>query len=526
MSDWESDEKSGVKGALVGDVSAPVELPHEPWDARVDQMLANSVAFQMSAGLARGGGGGGVGMAGQAFQLLLQLVEEQLSGMVTELHRIATVQRRQHATHDDVALLLQGFQLTPEDIEEQMYLSKKIGYNRMQVPREQTVQLQDATGSYDRFKLVENQQLIASGLSGSDMSQELPIAEKIPAWLPKLPPNHTYKFTTEYNKLLNDEKVLKEKIIKESMEIEVSLSNLVRNCDRDADTKVDERARETPPEELKRIDDEIVALYGPLEEIAERHEGPRTKRRTPLYLKKSFDVQAYSLGRVKLARNAVQRFEWETKYRPRNPFLCSHRAVPENSKKVYSMLENSLNELVQVDLPRLESRKAAAIAHAVEQRDAKLAELRAKLKETTPSATKPFQGMDINIGGGGDDDAVDDDEVALFEELSGSSDDDDDGGIETVTKTTNLPNTQGNPMAGPRLAVVVPEEPSAPASASEVPSEPMPGTAEKPEEHDAKENATASASPAAHPATDPAATAPEGSETDRPIAQAAPSSSE
>lgn len=193
-----------------------------------------------------------------------------------------------------------------------------------------------------------------------------PLEKLIPSWLPNFPPDHTYKFTPEFNHPITDLKTIKKEIVKESEESEKALLNLNKRL-----SHLSSASHTSPPPVLDDADatEQQLEIWGnALQE--------RKPTITATSLNES-NIEQYAKYRVELARERVAKFELNQLKRTKNPFLKLSETLyfsegPHQSHKtIQSAIDLQFRKsmtLFMHNLPKVQKLKKERIRMAKEER--------------------------------------------------------------------------------------------------------------------------------------------------------------
>lgn len=352
------------------------EINHELNETSIDKILAKAIALQLKPLNAE--------ITKFAFDHLLMLLDEQLDDMIGELHKISNIQRRESVAKGDLQLFLQGLNISPSDLELQGQLSQ---YVSLQFKKEYDL-LHALKESYSKTTEDEGEQIenVLTKLVPPTNSLRL----SIPKWLPALPPDHTYKFTPQFNHPITDEIIIRKKIVEEGKRSELALLHLLRGTDKGG---FEENPIPDFDEALEK--EETLAVYGfgkrKMKQDCRILNSSELLTRLP---QANFNVEEYARRRVEISRKRVVDFEEKTLQFAKNPFLKGSKLMMSGSndkvtkrqanKEIRSMLKRSFYGMIK-SIPELTAQKKQAREIAESKRNERLEEMKIlqeqKLKE-------------------------------------------------------------------------------------------------------------------------------------------------
>ncbi|CAI4047742.1 hypothetical protein N7582_004204 [Saccharomyces uvarum] len=356
---------SGASQTMVQLTNLPdlTEVSHLEIDAPVLEILKKSVLFQLNSL--------NICISNFALDEMVNLVAVQMDGMFRNLHNLALLQRRSQVSQADLKLLFREFNLNSASLFQQLQISEHIK-SKHSVEYEKLVKSSSFTAvshieddEEDEINNIEEQQNEINVL----LPPSNPLEKLIPSWLPNFPPDHTYKFTPEFNHPITDLKTIKREIVKESGESERALLNLNKRLFRISS------ASHTPSPRLPDASD-----------ASERLEiwGNTLHERKPAIIAKSFNeknIEQYAKYRIELARERVSKFEVNQLKRTKNPFLKISESLysfknPHQSHKVIQRsIDLQLRKSVTLfmhNLPKVQKLKKEKIQLAKEERQKSL----------------------------------------------------------------------------------------------------------------------------------------------------------
>lgn len=425
------------------------ELPRISNDLRIDSLFERAIAVQLKSINSE------TEVSRYAFRQLCRLTMNQLDGMASELHRISGLQRRKQISEHDLHMFLRGFALDIPRLSEALQQSQHVTQKFV----EDTKMLNDnanATAaalklasplSYGKSSAIEFQSdqriteksYLDANLFIKAANQLVPpsneLRNKVPHWLPDFPPDHTYKFTPQYNQPITSEIEIREKVFQEGSVSEQALLHLTAfNHIKNSNNFVDDHS------EVEKAAHETKAVYYGLEILDHkrklRKNGIDLSTWEKLNNRKRFDIQDYAKNKVEQARKKVHEHEISQNARNNNPLLYMTKmfynpSVPKTQlhEEVKKCLKRSFQEILE-NIPELTKRRKAALSEAVNEREAilrnRLTEIQNQ-KHSNAYGEKASIDLSSELQGNSD--------MAFLDELENSTSDDDEVGIEfTATK--------------------------------------------------------------------------------------------
>ncbi|EDZ70326.1 YML114Cp-like protein, partial [Saccharomyces cerevisiae AWRI1631] len=222
MTSKTSESGTGTQSTIVQLRNLPdlTEISHLEIDAPVVEILKKTVLFQLNSL--------NICISNFALDELVNLVTVQMDGMFRNLHNLTLLQRRSQASQADLKLLLREFNLDAPSLYQQFQASEFIKskhsteYEKLMSWSSLAALPHNEEDEEDELNNIEEQQNEINVL----LPPSNPLEKQIPSWLPNFPPDHTYKFTPEFNHPITDLKTIKKEIVKESQESEKALLNL------------------------------------------------------------------------------------------------------------------------------------------------------------------------------------------------------------------------------------------------------------------------------------------------------------
>lgn len=362
------------------------EINHEVKETAGERILSKAVALQLKPMNAE--------ISKFAFDYLMLLIEDQLNDMIGFLHKSSNIQRRELIAKVDLELFLEGFNISPTDLELQWQISQH--YGKIYGSEMETLHsLREVTS----VGAIENEG-ISQEVVNALVPPSNPLMNIVPKWLPALPPDHTYRFTPQYNRPITDETLIRRKIVEEGKQSEVALLHLLQTSD--APVAVPEVEMSPADEELAFK--ESMAIYGNMHKRRRKQASSSSDLLSKLP-QANFSVEEYARNRVELARRKVIEYEEKQLHLQQNPFIKYSNLIvsasSENANRrhingeIQSMLKRSLYSLVK-SIPQLQETKQEARRVAEKARDERLQELRAQREEQNRDDER-LQNEDLNL---------------------------------------------------------------------------------------------------------------------------------
>ncbi|EJS42485.1 taf8p [Saccharomyces arboricola H-6] len=357
---------SSTNGAMVQLTNLPdmTEVSHLEIDAPIVEILKKTVLFQLNSL--------NICISNFALDELVNLVAVQMDGMLRNLHNLALLQRRSHACQADLKLLFREFNLDPASLYQQFQVSEYIKSKRS-VEYEKLVGSSALAGpsrgeedEEDELNDIEDQQNEINIL----LPPSNPLEKLIPSWLPNFPPDHTYKFTPEFNHPITDLKIIKREIVKESGESEKALLSLNKRLSHISSSS------HTPSPHLAdatHANEQQLEIWG-----------NALQERKQTIITESFsehNIEQYAKYRVELARDRVSKFEVNQLKRTKNPFLKLSEALysSKNAHQSHRTIQRAIDlqfrksmALFMHNLPKVQKLKKEKIRMAKEERSQSL----------------------------------------------------------------------------------------------------------------------------------------------------------
>lgn len=362
MTSKTSESGTGTQSTIVQLRNLPdlTEISHLEIDAPVVEILKKTVLFQLNSL--------NICISNFALDELVNLVTVQMDGMFRNLYNLTLLQRRSQASQADLKLLLREFNLDAPSLYQQFQASEFIKskhsteYEKLMSWSSPAALPHNEEDEEDELNNIEEQQNEINVL----LPPSNPLEKQIPSWLPNFPPDHTYKFTPEFNHPITDLKTIKKEIVKESQESEKALLNLNKSLSHISS------ASNTP--QPPGLDDEDA-----IEQQLEIW-GNALEERKPTITEKSFNennIEQYAKYRVELARERVTKFEVNQLKRTKNPFLKISETLylPESPHQSHKTIQKTIElqfrksmTLFMHNLPKVQKLKKEKIRMAKEER--------------------------------------------------------------------------------------------------------------------------------------------------------------
>lgn len=365
------------------------EFQHEDREPNVIKVLAKSIALQLKPMNAQ--------ITQFAFERLLQLADGQLNDMISQLHRMSNLQRRETVAKGDVSMLMRGFNLSPSSIELQSQISQ---YYSQKYPEEfnRIHSFQDLPPTLTNEMIpFEDHEAIKQNVSTVLVPPTNPLQSFLPNWLPDFPPDHTYKFTPQYSHPITDETTIRRQIVEEGKQSELALSHLSQK----KNTTDEIVGKSQYDSEL--AGKETLAIYGTNQLKRRRTEQANSADLLSKLPQNNFSVEDYAHSRVEIARRKVVEFEEKQLQSQQDPFSklsrialtqCSDKFTKRQVHREFQLvLQRSFIHLIR-SIPELERNKLKVEVEAKENRNRRLQELRARREEQERKGEKDL--LDLN----------------------------------------------------------------------------------------------------------------------------------
>ncbi|CAR29664.1 ZYRO0G14146p [Zygosaccharomyces rouxii] len=366
------------------------ELQHEDREPNVVKVLAKSVALQLKPMNAQ--------ITQFAFDRLLQLVDGQLNDMISQLHRMSNLQRRETIAKGDISMLMEGFNISPSSIELQSRISEFYSqkyfkeFNHLHSLRDLQSSLAHEMVPF------EDQEAVRQNVSTVLVPPTNPLQDFLPKWLPDFPPDHTYKFTPQYSHPITDETTIRRQIVEEAKQSELALSHLSQKKNPTDDIV----NRSQYDSEL--AEQETLAIYGSqLKKRKTQHPQANSADLLSKLPQTNFSVEEYAHNRIEVARKKVLEFEERQLQSQQDPFLklsriaftqCNDKFTKKQVHREFQLaLQRSFIHLVK-SIPELERNKLETEEKAKEERSKRLQELRAQREEQEKKGERDVLDLD------------------------------------------------------------------------------------------------------------------------------------
>lgn len=375
------------------------EIPKADMDDPLKKLLEKAIAIQLKSINAD------ASISQLAFENLIILVEEMLSNMLMDLHKMANIQRRHCISKKDLLLIIEGYNLSSSDLMLELERSRYVRSRHL----EQIKKVEEDSKYVEKQEhtpLTQNELLSSTHpeffVLDKDVLTLVPPSVKdtkhVPRWLPDFPPDHTYRFTAQYNKPITDERLMKRKLAEEANLSEKALIHLsmlsheeASSGPIDSDTIYEEAQQETQ------------LLFGPVKKkkTAAINEVNDLLRTLP---QQNFSVEEYARNRVEIARRRVNEYERHQLQLQKGAFIkAAHLLSPFSKKRtsckqvekeIRTLLHRSRIGLLK-SAPSLKERRKREIALAEENRRLRDEKLR-KEREARSKSSNEFDVLDLN----------------------------------------------------------------------------------------------------------------------------------
>ncbi|SCU99887.1 LAMI_0G01486g1_1 [Lachancea mirantina] len=341
-----------------------------------------------------------------AFENVINLVEENLSDMLMDLHKMANIQRRHRISKKDLVLILQGYDLSSSDL---MLELERSNFVRSQHAAD-VQKLGDSTAAVE----IQRHKFNSESPDAAKAEQDLSVIENdilglvppskrrrkyVPKWLPEFPPDHTYRFTAMYNRPITDERQMRKQLVEEAKSSEKALLHLVQLGEGD-DHKAE--VDEAQILEQSRRETEIVFLQDNKRKNFIKINDPQELMNTSMT--ENFNVEQYARNRIGLVRKKIQDYENRQLRLQEDPFVKASVLVspfapdPKNCKQVQKEIKTMLNRSYTgflESIPILKKRREEEKEQAEKKRREKLEEVRKNQEEKRRSGEE-IDVLDLN----------------------------------------------------------------------------------------------------------------------------------
>lgn len=337
-------------------------------------LLSQSIALQLKIMKSD------VNISQLGFNNLLKFIELQIDYMLQILHGLANIQRRSEISFKDIELFLQGTGIKTSSLfwhyEVSEYIKDKFA------PHYASLMKRSNEMEQKWHKPISDEELLSSKYSefffkDVDILNLVPPTNTsnayVPKWLPEFPPDHTYRFTSLYNRPVSDEREMKRKLFQEGQLSEAALINMLDMAHRKKFPAIDESTRH---QLYKESQEETLLVFGPAAKRKCRNMDSGQSQ-CPIQPSKGFNIEEYARSRVELARQQVQEFEIHKLQTQKNPFIRAANIYspygngPRLSRKA---MEREFNVLLQrsyigviESIPVLKRQKEQEIMQALER---------------------------------------------------------------------------------------------------------------------------------------------------------------
>ncbi|SCV01006.1 LAME_0G13432g1_1 [Lachancea meyersii CBS 8951] len=391
--------EDGVSGVQLKNLPNLTEVPKDNLEDPLKKILEKAIAVQLKTIK------DDVPVSQLAFENLVLLVEEALTGMLVNLHKIANIQRRHCISKKDLLLVIDGYKLTCADL---MVECERSRFVRSLCPNKVQKVAQEGTEILQKEKTpAPKEELLRSSHpeffdKGTGILKLVPPSVKdvrhVPKWLPEFPPDHTYRFTPLYNKPITDERQMKRKLAEESDLAEKALINFSRLTNEESHLRVVDNS-----EMFQESQEETQLIFKPAKKLrtSSVNKVNDLLRTLP---QDHYNVEEYARSRVEITRRRVRDHERHQLQIQKGPFIrASHLLSPFSKervnckvaeKEVQSLLHRSYIGLLKM-APLVKEQRAKEVALAEENRRQKEEALR-KEREERNKMSKEFDELDLN----------------------------------------------------------------------------------------------------------------------------------
>ncbi|SCU89866.1 LAFA_0E21506g1_1 [Lachancea sp. 'fantastica'] len=340
-----------------------------------------------------------------AFENLILLVEEALSGMLVDLHKVANIQRRHCISKKDLLLVIEGYNLTCADL--------MVEYERSRFVRSRCLDNVEKVGKDGKEVLhkersaATKEELLRSSHpeffdKGKGILKLVPPSVKeakhVPKWLPEFPPDHTYRFTSLYNKSITDERQMKRKLAEESNLSEKALINFSRLSNEESHLNVTDtndlfrKSQEETQLIFKQVKKPRAASVNKVDDLL---------RTLP---QDHYNVEEYARNRVEITRRRVKEHERRQLQIQKGPFMRATQLLSPFAKQrvnckvaekdLRALLHRSYIGLLKT-APLVREQRKREIA-AAEQRRIEREEQAKREREERNKMSKEFDELDLD----------------------------------------------------------------------------------------------------------------------------------
>lgn len=434
-----SDDNDGGESEMIGSLSEqlldPQEVRHKSMNPQIEHLLMKSLAFQLRPMNAT--------FSKIAFEELCLLVADQMDSLANELHRLSTLQRRSQIAKTDIEVWLRGFNLNPGQLDHELsisnYITNHFSGDSVELKNSTVIENEDVsngsnTNNNDNNDNNDNSDstvLFHSIEQQQKNSQLIHTTNKlnryVPEWMPSFPPDHTYKFTPQFNNAITDERIIRKRIVQEGQESEKSLLNLMKTINEVEQRRSNrdcQHSENDSKEELNLAAKEIRALFGKPDEI-HKLTSDEGKRSHVDINETKFNIEEYAHKSIEIARHKVLEYEFTQFQESYNPLLNLSKKTHSNDTQfqinieIKKSLKRSFDQLIN-SIPKLVEDKKKAVEIAEHARDEKLQKLRElrELQDKEKLKKSAHGNGNIILG----DTANDNDDLGLFGEFESSDD--------------------------------------------------------------------------------------------------------
>ncbi|SCW03296.1 LAFE_0G07316g1_1 [Lachancea fermentati] len=419
------------------------EVPANELEDPLQNMLGRAIAIQLKA-MRKDSCISEFGL-----ENLILLVEEYLSDMLKALKKMANVQRRHCICKKDLLLILKGYDLEYADLVAEFERSQFV---KSQYPEEvQHVNNNSRQISEKKHTQMSEKELLEGAHSeffvkDVEILDLVPPSNKnnkyVPKWLPDFPPDHTYRFTSQYNKPITDERQMKRKLVEEANHSEQALIKFMKEGFEEEKLKITNEKSI-----FEESQQETLLIYGPPKKKKSKTVNSVNELLRTLPLN-NYNVEEYARNRVEIARRKVLQYERHQLQLQKNPFIkAAHLASPfgknpintkHSEKELTSMLQRSYVGLMK-SIPLLKEKRKREEQLARERRRLREEQIRQEKQNQRGSEYEVLDLSNLN-------------EDPFFGDLGSSDSDEEHAGNNDAEATelhanitTNLINGMGSP---------------------------------------------------------------------------------
>lgn len=373
--DSPSSSSSELKGVQLRHLPNLEEIPRTALDDPLRKLLEKAVAIQLKAVNSN------VSISQFAFENLIILVEQMLSNMLVDLHKMVNIQRRHCISKKDLLLIIDGYNLTCADLMVELERSQYVrshNLERVRKVREES----EVVEAKEKTPLSEKELLESKHpeffIQDKEILTLVPPTPKntkyVPRWLPEFPPDHTYRFTSQFNRPITDERLMKRKLAEEADLSEKALIHLSKLSHEESPSEGADS-----DEIFKESQQDTQLIFGPAKKkkIAAINGASDLLRTLP---QQNYNVEEYARNRVEIARRKVEEYERHQLLLQKGAFIkAAHLLSPFAKKRNCKQVEKEVRTLLHRSYIGL--LKSAPLLREQRKREVELAEENRRLRE-------------------------------------------------------------------------------------------------------------------------------------------------